>query len=430
MRLSKKQIRQGIQHDERFVRSQALTYFTDSYARDPANIHAVIAAIERYGADAAFETLQHLSHLGQDEESVRWMLEALKSSSGDGDQFSLRLHYSQALVEADLDLLTPHLEQLETALDDPEAKIALRERLEFRDLRTKECWQKLEAFAERERNTEFVSDADLPHGYRLVEAIARNRRAAGRVLDLLDADVDDSNGNPMTWLEGFAVRIAAEMRLTKALPKLLNKLRIDAEWLNEECVYGFVRIGGDEVVRQLAQAYEQEEWHFRLSAAFCFEAIHSDRVVEACRELIDLGDDLKVDLMSAMLCQYSDEAIDLARNVLTTYTSGEEVLRCRQILIAVATLMEVDFPELESWREDERTGQAAIETPAPEFEVIDEYDKLLTVAAPQAPTQTVAKPRSTALPKRSAMFQNRGVSRNDPCPCGSGKKYKKCCMRR
>lgn len=23
-----------------------------------------------------------------------------------------------------------------------------------------------------------------------------------------------------------------------------------------------------------------------------------------------------------------------------------------------------------------------------------------------------------------------GVGRNDPCPCGSGKKFKKCCLRR
>ena len=23
---------------------------------------------------------------------------------------------------------------------------------------------------------------------------------------------------------------------------------------------------------------------------------------------------------------------------------------------------------------------------------------------------------------------NRNVGRNDPCPCGSGKKYKKCCL--
>ena len=27
-----------------------------------------------------------------------------------------------------------------------------------------------------------------------------------------------------------------------------------------------------------------------------------------------------------------------------------------------------------------------------------------------------------------AVNTNRDVGRNDPCPCGSGKKYKKCCL--
>jgi len=27
-------------------------------------------------------------------------------------------------------------------------------------------------------------------------------------------------------------------------------------------------------------------------------------------------------------------------------------------------------------------------------------------------------------------FRGRKVERNDPCPCGSGQKYKKCCMRK
>ncbi|WP_238374901.1 SEC-C metal-binding domain-containing protein, partial [Aggregatibacter actinomycetemcomitans] len=40
--------------------------------------------------------------------------------------------------------------------------------------------------------------------------------------------------------------------------------------------------------------------------------------------------------------------------------------------------------------------------------------------------------RSTA-PNRIASFSQtekpkRKVGRNDPCPCGSGKKYKKCCI--
>jgi preprotein translocase subunit SecA len=29
--------------------------------------------------------------------------------------------------------------------------------------------------------------------------------------------------------------------------------------------------------------------------------------------------------------------------------------------------------------------------------------------------------------KRSAVPANKSVGRNDPCPCGSGKKYKRCC---
>ena len=34
----------------------------------------------------------------------------------------------------------------------------------------------------------------------------------------------------------------------------------------------------------------------------------------------------------------------------------------------------------------------------------------------------------TALPIFSEVLQLAKVGRNDPCPCGSGKKYKKCCM--
>ena len=29
--------------------------------------------------------------------------------------------------------------------------------------------------------------------------------------------------------------------------------------------------------------------------------------------------------------------------------------------------------------------------------------------------------------KRKPVVANKKVGRNDPCPCGSGKKYKKCC---
>ena len=33
----------------------------------------------------------------------------------------------------------------------------------------------------------------------------------------------------------------------------------------------------------------------------------------------------------------------------------------------------------------------------------------------------------TPLPQATAKWGGEKVGRNDPCPCGSGKKYKKCC---
>ena len=51
--------------------------------------------------------------------------------------------------------------------------------------------------------------------------------------------------------------------------------------------------------------------------------------------------------------------------------------------------------------------------------------------------KTADKPNTTPsvplVPRQSLAPKSEGkqrVGRNDPCPCGSGKKFKKCCMKR
>ncbi|MCY2987047.1 MAG: SEC-C metal-binding domain-containing protein [Planctomycetota bacterium] len=39
-------------------------------------------------------------------------------------------------------------------------------------------------------------------------------------------------------------------------------------------------------------------------------------------------------------------------------------------------------------------------------------------------------PLGGILPGKRSNAKTKRVGRNDPCPCGSGKKYKKCCMRK
>ena len=45
----------------------------------------------------------------------------------------------------------------------------------------------------------------------------------------------------------------------------------------------------------------------------------------------------------------------------------------------------------------------------------------------RAQRKAVARPRPVEEPRREPIVKNNKVGRNDPCPCGSGKKYKKCC---
>ena len=42
-------------------------------------------------------------------------------------------------------------------------------------------------------------------------------------------------------------------------------------------------------------------------------------------------------------------------------------------------------------------------------------------------SNTKAKKTSTTAVKKTPVVNSGKVGRNDPCPCGSGKKYKKCC---
>lgn len=43
------------------------------------------------------------------------------------------------------------------------------------------------------------------------------------------------------------------------------------------------------------------------------------------------------------------------------------------------------------------------------------------------PVELIEKERLNPIPTRAPLIKRKKIGRNDPCPCGSGKKYKKCC---
>jgi uncharacterized protein len=63
----------------------------------------------------------------------------------------------------------------------------------------------------------------------------------------------------------------------------------------------------------------------------------------------------------------------------------------------------------------------------PDFEPADNIDELLDEAAKAIPRATIILRKIAQFSSAPASGRRSKIGRNDPCPCGSGLKYKRCC---
>jgi uncharacterized protein len=63
----------------------------------------------------------------------------------------------------------------------------------------------------------------------------------------------------------------------------------------------------------------------------------------------------------------------------------------------------------------------------PDFEPADNIDELLDEAASAIPRATIILRKIAQFSTAPAVGRRSKIGRNDPCPCGSGLKYKRCC---
>ncbi|KZZ84129.1 YecA family protein [Bacillus sp. SJS] len=200
--------------------------------------------------------------------------------------------------------------------------------------------------------------------------------------------------------EGFlAVYAAGELKihsLVKDLAKLL--LRGDEEILIGELEEALIKIGSDEVIAEVAPyALDPNEFYSPIAV---LKNIKSELAVEKLLSLFDQATDLTAKtLMAEALCsQLSTEAIPKVADFMEEgYDDG--LLELEKDLYATCIITGVEHPKLHIWksviekREAKRSNRKLVLTPP--------------------------SPRSTEPTEK--------ISRNAPCPCGSGKKYKKCC---
>jgi hypothetical protein len=261
-----------------------------------------------------------------------------------------------------------------------------------------------------------------------VEALARQgEKYVERTLDLLGKEVEDFETDPMAWLEIFLVELAGEMRLERAAPLVVKKLHECGDVLSEECVEALGKIGTDAAAEAVAEGWLEAVWDYRLYATSALEKVHSDTTVRKCLELLPREKDLDIrtNLADALLGQYAGEGIEPVREMVQRRAYDPMSSDLMRKLVAVSTALGVTFPEYPIWKREAEEKLAKQERWMQEMRGFFEVP-------PKAAPPSKAPARDDFLDRKPAPFlrTEKQVGRNDPCPCGSGKKFKKCCLSR
>ncbi len=198
------------------------------------------------------------------------------------------------------------------------------------------------------------------------------------------------------------MQLAGLCRVEDAIPRMLRMFDYDWDWWNELIQANLIKMGSPAALQASLDSYPTQPWHGRLYLSGVLEHL---RIEPKHRDIIGLlkkeaEDDLRVGLAVALASYGNSESMVHARAVYDEYPPDPERFHIAEILYAFHTIMGERGATLEEWRErqeDQRRRQESAK-------------ERLAHLAPAGPS-----------PRKAA-------GRNDPCPCGSGRKFKKCCL--
>jgi len=305
---------------------------------------------------------------------------------------------------------------------------AIERRRALAERTTESLWEELLDLIRRYDDEATKEEPDLDSIDDLIETLGRRTGPdAGLILSMLDA----VRSTP-SWQLSFLIELAGVRRLREAVPVLVDVLRDDELDFGEWIVEALPRIGGAEASRSLRAAYPGASGSFRSYAAELLGELRSPESEDALLELLEIETDPETRTMLCLgLCRlFSERGVEVVRREIEAGYEGW-IARLEDELLPVAQVLGITLPEAERWtkerdEEQQRVARriAEMESWAPDSDLDEgwsdeDWEPGLGLGPPASEIEVTEPIRRTG-PK---------VGRNDPCPCGSGKKFKKCCGR-
>jgi HEAT repeat protein len=404
-----------LQHESYDVRAHAADYLAKAHDPSPATAEHFWQSIDRFGTEKSVRLITRLAAMPQTEASLGRLLRALR----DGVEEEFRDGLLQACEDIDFPLLQAHRNEILTSKEiAPDVRDHLRQRLALSDHSVDDLWERLQRHSDKVDN-KYWGEFDVRVSERLVEALARHGEPAARLaMERLAKPLDD-------WMRVFAVQLLGRLRHGPAAERLVELLsNEEADLLAEEVVNALSRIGTPAVVERLEAFYQGAAWGPRVSSVEPFARIKRPESERALLRLLEAETepDLLTFLAAALCDLCTTEGIEAVRRLIIEDRYDPEPADLELMLLTVGTMVGYEPPEAAEWRLNpsrEKRERSRAERFPSLHAVLKGFD------GPDIPTVSMSPPGASEEESRR---EAQRVGRNDPCPCGSGKKYKKCCL--
>ncbi len=196
----------------------------------------------------------------------------------------------------------------------------------------------------------------------------------------------------------LAVYMMGIMKNEKHISILASLLEHDEDLLLEEVTNALISYQSDKVVSEVAPYLKKTE--ALIYATSILENIKSPKSVEVLIDalpIISSSEDQSL-IIEALCFQLSKDSLKAIKSFMVKYR-GSSYVDIEQVVYSYFTILGESHPHLTSWKE------IALEK---ELHFNNSLDGSLQSETP--------------------VLRMNITGRNEPCPCGSGKKYKKCCI--
>ncbi|WP_428910049.1 SEC-C metal-binding domain-containing protein [Niallia sp. Krafla_26] len=367
-----------------FVRKYAATILKNSYLATP-NTFLIALQSHEINPISSQSVLPHVDFMPVNEVG----LERLVENNPSMDQHNFWI--LRIINKVETELLLAYKELLKPYL----GGIYFQNLQKIKDLDNEALWME---FGQIMNDLEKKYDQSIYHlGKRIVkELILRGEIPQWEIENGIRTNLDENNY--LNYAGIFNLYMAGELRTESVIPELVQILDKDeGDLALEEARDALIKIGTEIVIDEVAKiALNEPAFYFTIEV---LAKIKTKKAEQLLLHLFDNATDPTAKTMIAdALCQHlSIEAIPKVQKLIEDgYDSM--LLDLDKSLYANIVINEVDQPhrlELEKSLEEEARLQ---------------------------------EERNSMLDPFTMPVKTEKVGRNDPCPCGSGKKYKKCCM--